>query len=366
MVILWAGLILLGLGLSACDSAALKDNFTEADQVVETPWSDYVLPATGIVFDDGEDSLTLVKGETHTYSYSIQPRGATANSINWFSDDINIATVENGVVTAVGGGKTTITASVEDNAFDPVELNVNVVVPLTDFTLNIPEKLEWNEEYQFDVTYEPVDTTERNLKYEISESSVAGLVSINEQGVVTTTNQNGTAKLKVTGGEIVKEFTLTVESVAVSSVTIADAGHEVEVNHSLQLNASVTPANARDLAKKGIKYYSNNPDIASIDEITGVVLGLKPGNATVYAECGEVKSADYAIEVYKVNVTAVDFVTADFTLSNASDIDLSKQLEYTLTLNRPGHTEPSDATISFVSSNEGVATVSDTGLVTAV
>ena len=357
---------LLGLILSSCGSNGLKDNFTEADQEIDTPWTDYVMPANGIEFADGEESITLQKGETHTYQYTILPRGATANSLNWFTYDENVATVDKGVVTAVGGGQTTITASSPENAFDPVELSVNVVVPLKDFLLTIPEKMDWEGQYRLEATYDPADTTEKELKYEISESSVENLVSISEQGVVTTYKQNGTAKLKVTGGQnIVKEYTLTVNSISVNSVTIADAGHELEVNHTLKIEAAVSPLDARDLATSGVKYYSKNPEIATVDETSGLVTGVATGNTSIYAQCGEVKSADYAIEVYRVNATSVNITTADFTLSNAEQGELNKQLAYTLTLDRAGHEEPSAANILFVSSNERVATVDENGLVTA-
>ncbi len=365
--LLFLPIALLGLVLAGCNASELQDNFTEADQVVETPWEDYVLPASGIEFADGEDSITLKKGETHTYSYQIQPRGATSNSLNWASNDVNVATVDKGVVTAVGGGDATITASSPDGAFDPVELEVNVVVPLTNFALTIPERLDWSEQYTFPVSYEPSDTTERDLAYEISEASVEGLVSVNEQGVVTTTNQNGTATLKVTGANnIVKTYTLNISTIPVTDVSLANAGHELEVNHSLQLSATVSPSNATELGRRGVRYYSRNTAIATVDELTGVVLGVAPGTVQIYAECGGIQSDNYEIEVYKVLATSVNITTSDFTLSNNNDNGLSKQLEYPITVDRAGHTEPSAATVSFFSSNERVATVSDSGLVTAV
>ena len=357
-------IVLFGLVLSSC-AVGLKDNFTEADQTIDTPWSDYVLPATQIEFADGEENISLIKGETHTYSYSITPKGATNNSLNWFSANENVVTVDNGVATAVGGGETTITVSVPDNSFDPVQLNVNVSVPLTDFSLDIPAKLEQEEEYRFDVTFVPEDTTEREIKYEIKNPSVENLVSVDEQGVVKTTNQNGSAKLEVKAGKITKQFDLVVSTVEVSKVTISGTGHEVEANHTLELSATIEPSNARDITRKGIKYYSRNPEIAKVDEVTGVVTGVAPGNASLYAKCGDVESNDYAVSVYKVNAVSVDINTADFSLSNADDNSLTKQLAYTLTLDRPDHANPSDAKVSFSSSNEGVATVSDSGLVTA-
>lgn len=362
-------LVLLGgLVLTGCNASNLQDNFTEADQVVETPWSDYVLPATGIEFAAGEDNLSLVKGEKHTYQYSIQPRGATSNSLNWFSDDVNVATVENGVVTAVGGGDATITASSPDNAFNPMDLKVNVKVPLIDFALNVnPTVLDWDEEYQYIVSYDPEDTTERNIVYEIVEASEEGLVSVNEQGIVKTANKNGTAKLKASIGEISHTYNLTIQTVAVESVTIANADniHELEVNHSLQLTASVLPNTATELNKRGVKFYSRQPDIAKVDELTGVVQGVSAGNAQIYAKCGEVESANYAVEVFKVNAVAVTITTPDFVLSNNNDNGLNKQIEYTLTTDRAGYANPSKATIKFVSDDESVATVDDNGLVTA-
>ena len=117
---------LLGLVLSGCNASALKDNFTEADQTIETPWVDYSLPATGVSFDESEKDISLIKGETHTYQYSIEPRGATANSLNWFSSNENVATINNGVVTAVGGGQAKITASSPTDAFDPHGLASNL------------------------------------------------------------------------------------------------------------------------------------------------------------------------------------------------------------------------------------------------
>ena len=368
--LLFIPIILCALGLSSCDASALKDNFTEADQVVETPWSDYVLPATDIVFDEGEEELTLVKGESHTYQYAIQPRGATVNSLSWTSEDEDVATVENAVVTAVGGGKTKVTVSIPNSEFTPVELNVNVVVPLVDFNLVVPEnfKLGWDEQYQFEVYYDPADTTEKDLIYEITDSTVPGLLSVSDTGLITTTKQNGSATLKVSSsnGNIINEYTLTVNSTAVDSVAINGTVHEVEVNHTLELSATVNPENAYDLEKSGVSFYSRNPEIASVDKVTGVVLGLTPGTAQIYAKCGDVESPDFEVQVYKVNVTNLDITTNDFTLTNATDDSLTKQLAYTLTLDRPNHNEPSDASIIFQSNNESVATVSENGLVTAV
>lgn len=70
-----------------------------------------VNPCTGITLDKG--TLTIARGETATLTATVEPADTT-NTIVWSSENDNIATVENGVVTAVGLGETTITAACGD------------------------------------------------------------------------------------------------------------------------------------------------------------------------------------------------------------------------------------------------------------
>lgn len=70
-----------------------------------------VNPCTGITLD--KDTLTIARGETATLTATVEPADTT-DTIGWSSENDNIATVENGVVTAVGLGETTITAACGD------------------------------------------------------------------------------------------------------------------------------------------------------------------------------------------------------------------------------------------------------------
>ena len=67
-----------------------------------------VNPCTGIKLD--RDTLTIARGETATLTATVEPAGTT-DKVVWSSADNGIATVENGIVTAVGLGETTITAT---------------------------------------------------------------------------------------------------------------------------------------------------------------------------------------------------------------------------------------------------------------
>lgn len=70
-----------------------------------------VNPCTGIKLD--RDTLTIARGETATLTATVEPADTT-DKVVWSSKDDNIATVKDGVVTAVGLGETTITAACGD------------------------------------------------------------------------------------------------------------------------------------------------------------------------------------------------------------------------------------------------------------
>lgn len=63
---------------------------------------------TGITIDKTTAELEI--GETETLTATVNPDDATDKSVTWTTSDANIATVENGVVTAVAAGNATITA----------------------------------------------------------------------------------------------------------------------------------------------------------------------------------------------------------------------------------------------------------------
>ena len=77
------------------------------------------VPQSGVVYKVTEvkldkDSLSLEVGESDTLTATITPSNATDQNVTWSSDNQNIATVENGKVTATGEGTATITVTTED------------------------------------------------------------------------------------------------------------------------------------------------------------------------------------------------------------------------------------------------------------
>ena len=86
---------------------------------------------TGIELDYGTKAGGYV-GETLTIKATVSPKWATYLDCNWESSDENVATVDNGVVTFVGGGTVTITAKAKDTSGVAASVVLESVAEITD------------------------------------------------------------------------------------------------------------------------------------------------------------------------------------------------------------------------------------------
>lgn len=101
-----------------------------------------VNPCTGITLD--KDTLTIARGETATFTATVEPADTT-DKVVWSSKDDSIATVENGVVTAVGLGETTITATCGNQT---ATCKVIVNKAFLTGTVNVPDKAVCGQEIE--------------------------------------------------------------------------------------------------------------------------------------------------------------------------------------------------------------------------
>lgn len=142
-------------------------------------------------------------------------------------------------------------------------------------------------------------------------------------------------------------------NVPVTGVTVSPKTITVIQNDSTQLTTTVAPANA---SNKTVLWTSGNSAIATVDA-AGIVRGISPGKVNIIATTQDASFNNAsAVTVVYVPVTGISLPEKD-TIKPQESI----QLTDTLT--------PSDASIkevSWSSDNASVATVSSTGLVTAV
>lgn len=81
----------------------------------EVYWGEVVVPVTGVTLSSS--SGTLNPGSSLTLTATVAPANATNKGVVWSSSNQSVATVNNGLVTAVAVGSATITVTTQDGGF---------------------------------------------------------------------------------------------------------------------------------------------------------------------------------------------------------------------------------------------------------
>ncbi len=282
--------------------------------------------------------------------------------VKWVSSDETVATVQastsvNGLVTAVSGGDAVISVISEDG-IKVASCKVHVRVPVTGITLT-RDRVDTSmsqETYQLSYTILPEgDGVNRAVEWESSNESVAtvdanGLVTFVSPGKATIICQTIDTGLYGTNLIATCEFYI---NQPVASVTLDYNDIRVRVNETFRLTASVNP---NDATNKELWWSTSDSTIAVVDE-TGMVKGLKGGTATII-----VQSADSGV-IDVCNVTVYQPVEK-ITLNTDS---MSVRKGTIFWLNATVYPEDAEnKTIIWSSSDESVATVDATGMVTTL
>ena len=147
-------------------------------------------------------------------------------------------------------------------------------------------------------------------------------------------------------------FTLLYSGPRVTGVTLDKTSVTIEKGKTQSLTATITPSNAEN---KRVSWSSSNTSVATVDK-NGVVTAKANGTATITVETNDGgKTASCTVTV-KTSVSGVSLDKA------TASIVVKKTLQLSATVNP---STASDKNVSWSSSNTSVATVSNTGLVTA-
>ena len=139
---------------------------------------------TGLVLD--KDVLELNYAESYTLTATVTPDDAYSKSVIWSTADESIARVNDGKVTGVGSGTTTITATTPNGELSatctvtvimPVE-SVTIALPADKATIKVGETLSLSDF----TTVNPDNATYKHLTWSSSNNKVATVTS---DGVVT-------------------------------------------------------------------------------------------------------------------------------------------------------------------------------------
>ena len=304
-----------------------------------------------------QTTATLKATETLTLVATVLPENATDKSVTWKSSNEAVATVDaNGLVTAIGVGETTITATTTDGSNLTASCKVTVVPTLAEsITLDKTEiSLEATETATLNATILPELTTDKSVKWSSSDETVA---EVDENGVVTAITL-GEATITATttdGSDLSASCNVIVVPTLAETITLDKTEISLEATETATLVATVLPELTTD---KSVEWSSSNESVAAIDA-NGLVTAITVGEATITAT-----TADGSNLSASCNVTVVPTLAESISLDKT---EISLEATETATLVATILPElTTDKSVEWSSSDESVATIDANGLVTAI
>lgn len=230
--------------------------------------------ATAVSFN--KNAMSLENGKSEALVVSFEPANATNIAVNWNSSNNAVATVLNGVITAVAPGQATVTATLVADNTKKAECLVTVTgVAVTGVTL---DKLAVSVVKGGNVTLTanvlPTNASDKTVTWSSDKNNIA---TVDANGKVTAVAV-GTAKITVTttDGSKTAVCDVTVTPIPVTGVSLDKTTASLFVGNTVTLTPTVSPAEADN---KNVTWSTSNSTVATVNN--GVVTGAAAGVATI-------------------------------------------------------------------------------------
>ncbi len=304
---------------------------------------------TGI---DIEKEILLSVGKTHKLTVTFSPEDTTdAKTLTWTSSDESIATVdENGVVTAVSNGRTTV--SVQCGQF--VEIcNVTVkYIEVSQIILSKTElELKINDSATLTAEVFPENATDYGtaIQWSSSDESVA---VVDANGKITAVS-GGTARIIAKVGNKKSECRVTVVEKKAMSLIVGQSKLEMEIGEKITLDVTVNPKDTTDL----LVFTTSDTKVATVTQ-KGRITAVGAGTAEITVKVGShTKTCVVTVAEIETNIKSVVISQAEANVTVGADFTLTYVTD-------PADAEPEK--VVWTSSDDTVATVDENGKVTAV
>jgi uncharacterized protein YjdB len=338
-----SGLIFTFVALTTCS----RDAMGPASDTVE---SVIVTPAVSTVAVGVQVGLTAqVMDETGT---SIADR-----PVHWASADESIATVStSGVVTARKIGIVQIAASTGGRS-GLAQITVTAV-PVNSIQISPGNKsLLVGESFQFSATTRDASggvLTGRQVTWSSNNESV---VTVSASGLATALAPGGAIVTATSEGKS-SPASVTVAAIPVASVVVQPTTQALVEGQTAQIRAQPMDVTGKPLTGRVVLWSTSNAAVATVTS-TGVVTAQAPGNAVITAT-SEGKSGTSAVTVAALPPNAVVITPAQVVVQQGATWQLTAQV-----LDAQGRVVP-NSQVTFSSSDNAIATVSSSGLVSGV
>lgn len=300
-------------------------------------------------------SMELAKTENETLEVTYNPVDTTDDkTVTWTSADPNVATVENGVVTGVSVGTTTITATVGNKT---TTCDVTVTSPLKEIKVNPSEvTVLKNQSQTVNVEYLPADTTDdKTITWSIDNSKIADIAANGAEVTITGKKQGEAVVTATSANGLTSTCKVEVKEVPITAIKLDVTSKKLEPGEIQTVNVEYLPADTTD--EKAVTWKSSNTDVATVDE-NGVITAVAGGQADITATTANGVSAICKITV-PIHLNGISLEKTSLNLRKG------QSSEALSVVYDPVNTTDELPTI-WSSSDETVATVNAQGVVTGL
>ncbi len=310
-------------------------------------------PVISLELDPTEINIDV--GEIFKIDPVFSPVAPSIQEVEWTSYNEDIATVNAiGEVEGISRGSTIVTCETVDGGFRAFCL-IQVLEPSMTVTVTPDNyRLGYGKSITLEATVTNHDETIENLPL-LWESSDEEICTVDENGKVTGVGY-GYATIRV---EVDADYGAyaTCEIRVVREVTSIRLNHNtltIIQGHTASVKAEVQPSNA---TYTDVIFSSEDENIAIIDE-DGVITALQPGNTWIWA-----KAKDNSGKSARCYLTVIEPLPATgVTVSDKQIVLIAGETKKMLYTVKPTNTTDD---ITWSSSNEAIATVSGSGVITA-
>ena len=335
-----------------------------------------IRPIIELELDHADEHIIIIKNRTYQLSANVYPSNTTyPKTITWTSGNNNIIRIdENGLVTGVGGGTTTATASSANirNDSHSESCEFEVIVPIESFTAGPYIELIPDEHKLINREILPPDTTEDTTITWTSNNT--NVVTVDSTGTLTgvipgRTTVNGVianGRYLDANDELQYGLSTTVDVkvlIPIREFEVAEPSYTLYVGDPNYDNKTLTPVyRPSNYEVDGtLDWTSSDTDVATVDQY-GNVVGKDEGTVTINATVHHYPQFTDNTTI-DVKVLAQEFNITNQAANTRMNIEEGQEFTYETEI-LPSNS--SYRNITWSSSDSTIVTVDQNGKITGV
>ena len=339
-----------------------------------------VTPAVLTSISISPTSPTIAKGTTQQFAatgtYSDNSSQVLTLTATWSSSITGVASISNaagsvGLATAVSAGTTTISATV-GSITGTTTLTVSAATLVSIAVTPVTPSISNGTTQQFTAMGTYSDSSTQNLTTSVTWSSATPVVATisnaaGSEGLASAVSA-GASVISATLGSVVDSTTLTVTSATLVSIVVTPTDPSIVQGTTEQFTAMGTysDSSTQNLTTS-VTWATSVPGVATISNASGSegrATSVSTGTTTISATLGSI-SGSTTLTVTTATLVSIAITMANPVLTQGTTIQLTATGTYS-----DSSTQNLTTTVTWGSSNPGVATISNTpgsqGLASAV